>query len=469
MSFETTTPASQGPDGVHPFAAWSLSDLRRGHRLPRPTLPPAPERPELQLEFKDLILRRADGVGFTVTSKGDVRTFLRQQSLGASDIFGHANTIVDLVRAEQWDDIAAMLNRLDVSNVVELKPDKKPSRFAGKNLDDLEALGDGEWLVDKVIPVGQFFMLYGPRKAGKTFLALDMGLCIATGRAWHGRPVRQGRVLHIIGEGGLAFFKNRIKAWIKYHAKRDDAEAAELRALVVKNYIVVGFPVHMDRIDIVREFMAANPGEWSMVIIDTLLRNMMGNPNDIHDAAKFVGGVDKVREQKKTAVLLLHHQGKDASKGAMGATTFEADVDGAGRVLKKGKLREFEITLMRDATEDQPKLTFALERVVMNDLADDFEGDEPKDELASAVLVLADNTESRIGTVDKVLLAVFNHQGPGKVGPTAIAASLKITKQTVSEHGAALISRGDLNADWTLTESGRKYANGLTDNEPNED
>ena len=41
-------------------------------------------------------------------------------------------------------------------------------------------------------------ILYGPPGAGKSFVALDFALSVASGRAWHGHEVRQGPVLYVV-------------------------------------------------------------------------------------------------------------------------------------------------------------------------------------------------------------------------------------------------------------------------------
>ena len=64
---------------------------------------------------------------------------------------------------------------------------KKRNRFAGMSLGQLENLPPLQWSIDGLVPKGQLIELYGPPKAGKTFVAIDMGLCIATGRDYHGR------------------------------------------------------------------------------------------------------------------------------------------------------------------------------------------------------------------------------------------------------------------------------------------
>ena len=73
----------------------------------------------------------------------------------------------------------------------------------------------------------------------KSFVALDMACCVAIGRPWHGRAVKQGRVLYCVGEGAAGFPK-RLRAWIKAN-NLSDAETATL----IANLKVRGFAVDL--------------------------------------------------------------------------------------------------------------------------------------------------------------------------------------------------------------------------------
>jgi hypothetical protein len=65
----------------------------------------------------------------------------------------------------------------------------------------LKRVGETKWLIDGVIPAGSINWMVASPSSFKTFLALDMGACIATGRAWHGRETDKALVLYVDGEG----------------------------------------------------------------------------------------------------------------------------------------------------------------------------------------------------------------------------------------------------------------------------
>ena len=68
------------------------------------------------------------------------------------------------------------------------------------------------WTISDLIERDSMGQIFGQPGASKTFQGIDMGLCVATGTDYHGKPVRPGPVVYVTGEGqnGLA---RRLKAW----------------------------------------------------------------------------------------------------------------------------------------------------------------------------------------------------------------------------------------------------------------
>ena len=68
------------------------------------------------------------------------------------------------------------------------------------------------WLIKYWMEKNSLSSLFAETGKYKSFVALDQGLCISSGRHWHGHKVSKGSVFYIAGEGfsGLA---RRIRAW----------------------------------------------------------------------------------------------------------------------------------------------------------------------------------------------------------------------------------------------------------------
>jgi len=277
-----------------------------------------------------------------------------------------------------------------------LRNELKASRYAPQSMDDLDDLGPMEYLIAGLLPAGQAFLLYGPRKAGKTFAAIDLGLCIATGRAWHGRAVKAGKVLHVVAEGNRAAIANRVKAWIAVNGK-DNADREALATLVSENWRLIGTPVYIDNETALNEFLRVVGEGWALVILDPLLRNMAGDTNAQRDMSAFVAAFDIIRQRTGGAVLVVHHEGKKTERGALGSIALEAAVDGAVTFRHEGNRRVMRIAFLRDAPEEQPALSFELVHVPIDGT------------IESAALRLAgETTTTTQNPMDRILVAAVD-------------------------------------------------------------
>jgi hypothetical protein len=176
-------------------------------------------------------------------------------------------------------------------------------------------------LIESWLDQGTLAVMYGDSNAGKTFVALDMAFHIAAGRPWMGCDVEQGDVVYVAAESGLSVQK-RIMALRLRHGIVGDVPLW-----------VVPCPVDLldpeadtqGLIDLVRE---TTGGRARLVVIDTLSRAMAGgNENASEDMSSFVRNCDRIRVAVGATVLIVHHNGKDASKGARGHSSLRAATD----------------------------------------------------------------------------------------------------------------------------------------------
>ena len=72
----------------------------------------------------------------------------------------------------------------------------------GGPLAALQGAKNKPWLIDGVIAPNTINWMVAPPEAFKTFIAMHMGACIASGTPWHGRPTKKTAVLYLSAEGG---------------------------------------------------------------------------------------------------------------------------------------------------------------------------------------------------------------------------------------------------------------------------
>jgi KaiC/GvpD/RAD55 family RecA-like ATPase len=177
-------------------------------------------------------------------------------------------------------------------------------------------------LVAGLLGTAQVSEIYGPPGCGKTFFALDIALRIAFGRKFRNRRVTKGMVVYIAAEAGRRIF-NRVAAWRMRHMK--DEEESEVPFYVVPCQLDLcnGIEDLEELIAVIRE-----KGIPVLIVIDTLSRVMAGgNENSPEGMGAIISSADRLRDEFGANVCIIHHTGKDASRGSRGHSSLHAAVD----------------------------------------------------------------------------------------------------------------------------------------------
>ncbi|HBB9603759.1 TPA: AAA family ATPase [Escherichia coli] len=186
------------------------------------------------------------------------------------------------------------------------------------------------YVIKGLIPAESLCSTYGASGSYKSFLAISWSCHVATGMAWGGRRVSKGAVIYIAGEGSMGV-KRRVKAWEITHDK------------VVTDLCIVNAPVFPASPDYVEQvirtagLVKSRTGEnVRLIVIDTLARCFGGNDeNDSRDMGAFIQGCDAIKQATGATVLVVHHSGKDETKGARGSSAFRAALDAEYRISRE--------------------------------------------------------------------------------------------------------------------------------------
>ncbi len=222
-----------------------------------------------------------------------------------------------------------------------------------------------EWLIKGVMPKADVGMIFGESGSGKSFLALDMAMSIAQGVSWRDCNVTKGSVAYLVAEGTQGFRK-RLKAY----AKKNKVKLAD-----IPFYVIDECPNFLGKsdddqkiINNIHNHNAVNPNEKIKVLfIDTFAMVTSGaNENSSDDMGAVIGRCKRIALQTGAMVVLIHHSGKDATKGARGWSGVKGAMDFEIEITRKDDLRTAKLSKMKDG-EDGEMFGFTLEIVVLEE------------------------------------------------------------------------------------------------------
>lgn len=225
-------------------------------------------------------------------------------------------------------------------------------RFRALGLSELRKRPKPSYTIDRLLQADTVAVLEGIDGTYKSFLALAWAHCVALGRPWLGWPVQQGRVLYLLGEGSRGL-PRRADAWqIVNLGQREDLEGN-------LGFVVDEMP-QLWKGD-ASEVLAANPGLYALIVVDTLARAMVGgNENLQQDMGMLVAGCEDLRRGTGGAtVLILHHL--NGAGGTRGSTALPGAISTRLRLERHGtsRLVTLHVRKQRDDEPEQPTTLIA--------------------------------------------------------------------------------------------------------------
>lgn len=301
-----------------------------------------------------------------------------------------------------------------------------------------EASRPTRWVIRNYLERSATGAIYGPSGALKSFVALEMAICVATGRPYRGNPVRRGSVLYLAAEGQRGLSK-RILAWEKKNGALTEAEHGRLLRLNVhdEDGRVNLFGSFVPNL---REAIEEHGNRIILVVIDTLAKSLGGKEETNEVFSEAIDNLEaNLCRPLGVTVLLVHHSGKDPTKGMRGGSSIGGGVDFAFEIVAvkpngydhKPSDGIVDFDFERDSIRVQCRkqkddrkiapLWYRAERVKLFDEID--EDGEVIGELSSLVLVEADEVKpARAGGEEETsrILELFD----GGMAPSNIAKAI---------------------------------------------
>lgn len=232
------------------------------------------------------------------------------------------------------------------------------------------------WLVKNFLPKATLGVIYGESGSGKSFLAYDLCAAVARGlETWCGKRITKGRVLIIVAEGAQGF-RQRIDAYCHQQgiSPRDfevDYISDFIPNLTMPNLIT----------DLIKEIKERIP--YDLIVMDTFAQVMPGaDENSGKDVGAALAQCKRIHAQTGAMVLLVHHSGKDAGKGARGWSGLRAAADVELEITRKDNDRAIKVTKLKDG-QDGASMGFKLHTVTLGE-------DEDGDDITSCIVEFCD-------------------------------------------------------------------------------
>ena len=229
-----------------------------------------------------------------------------------------------------------------ISGVVERSPD----RFRLLTIEQLSQLPPAEWLVQDIVEQNRLGIVHGPSETCKSFLTLDLGLCVAAGCDWHGRAVKSGPVVFVAAEGGSGIRK-RVNTWKQEHGIDEIPNA---RFLLEDVQLLSSGDVE----GLLRRIQAVFPNPV-LIILDTFAACFVGGEeNSAKDTGLAIAAARHLVIMTGATVLLVHHSGRQETNRERGSSALKGNVDVMLSVSRDGNTITVKNTKQKDHEGFEP-------------------------------------------------------------------------------------------------------------------
>ena len=253
-------------------------------------------------------------------------------------------------------------------------------------------------LVADVLSRPSAAVLVGGYGTGKTFLALGLAACVATGQPWLGHDVEPGRVLYVCGEGAYGI-DTRLTAWER--TWQHGRPIPDDRLTILAKPVSLTSPTFWWEVT-----AAAVEGGYLLVILDTL-SSLAPDADEVKQAPTLMRQLSDLAVAIDGAAMLVHHPGWSDATRVRGAYAFEANAD---EVLVLAPVAEGSdvLTLLRKKVKEGPSgATLYLRRVARH---------------AACVIEHARPDDAGVPMRDRVLALLTAYDDVGATGPQLAAA-----------------------------------------------
>jgi hypothetical protein len=233
-------------------------------------------------------------------------------------------------------------------------------RFHIIERDERAARPRPKWRIKNVLPERGTAMVFGASGSGKSAVVLDVCASIDRGLPWRGNRVTKGRVVYVAAEGADDFLL-RMEANEQHHGYALDIG------------VIAASPNLLSKPDVGALGRRLKARGVDVLVLDTWARVTAGaNENSGEEMGLALKHCEQLQRDLDCLVVIVHHSGKNAEKGARGWSGLKAAVDTEIEITRDGETRKLRISKQKGG-RDGDSYPFKLHTVC---LGKDEDGDD---------------------------------------------------------------------------------------------
>lgn len=338
-----------------------------------------------------------------------------------------------------------------IAGAFELVSLPKP-RIRILNLDDIENLAPPSFLVQDVLTESGLSMLWGRSGAMKSFVALDIAMCVATGLPWHGRATKHGLVIYVAAEGSHGLGRRAV-GWRRTRGR-------ELTAPMFK-LIPHSVALTSDDLDAMVTAILLLEAKPVLIVVDTLARTFgTGDENKQADMNAYVTAADKLRETTGANVMIVHHSGVHEDRRERGSNVLRGAADTVIKVSRK----DDKLDIINQGPEGKQKDAEEFKTIKLRTQKVAFE--QGGNEQTTLILNLreddgasepeGDDVPQRLGKNEQLVIVTIKKAGQ-PLGFTRLAMMTNINKGSLTRVLEKLVEKEFLTVDFDVSGNTKQW------------
>jgi len=224
-----------------------------------------------------------------------------------------------------------------------------------------------EWLIKQFLPLQGLAAIFGKPGSFKSFVALDIALCIVRGQPWGGRRTTQKNAVYIAAEGSAGLRKRKAGYQIAQPDLPSDLPFA----------LVAAAPnLGTDKGDLPALVAAIEAADFKpgLIVLDTLAQTIGAGDENGAGMTAFVANAGELAGRFKALLLIVHHTGLGDDKRMRGHSSLNGALD--AQILCERIVGDLAATLTLQKLKDDASEVMMRARLSRIVIARDEDDDE---------------------------------------------------------------------------------------------